>query len=105
MGVFALRIMGDAEEFALPELKGRNDASLVDVLEPAKDIGLLTPWQPTWYAIHPALPWFLRQLFARHYDGQSGESTAHAALQAWARAISEVGNFCMTAVGGNPSRR
>jgi len=99
--VDALEATGKGDH-ALPELKGKTKADLASVLDRARDTGLLTHLGSTWYTIHPALPWFLRQLFARHYDGQPGRSTATAALRAWVEAIGELGN-CYTKefIGGN----
>lgn len=91
--VDALHVMGKVGEHALPELKGRSKEHLTGLLERAKDTGLLTHLGATWFTIHPALPWFLRQLFARHYDGQAGRSTAHAALRAWVEAIGALGEY------------
>ncbi len=91
--VEALACMGEGDH-ALPELKGKTEADLVSVLDRARDTGLLTHLGGTYYTIHPALPWFLRQLFARHYDGQPGHSTATAALRAWVEAIGVLGNCC-----------
>lgn len=85
--------MGKAGDHALPELKGKTKEQLTSVLDRARDTGLLTHLAGTWYAIHPALPWFLRQLFGRHYDGQAGRSTATAALRAWVQAIGALGNY------------
>lgn len=91
--VDALLAMGKAGEHALPELKGRSKEHLTGLLERAKDTGLLTHLGATWFSIHPALPWFLRQLFARHYDGQAGHSTSHAALRAWVEAVGALGTY------------
>lgn len=91
--VDALHWMGEAVEHALPELKGRSKEHLTGLLERAKDTGLLSHLDATWYSIHPALPWFLRQLFARHYDGQAGRSTTNAAIRAWVEAIGTLGEY------------
>ncbi len=99
--VDALEAMGK-EPHALPELKAKTKEHLTSVLDRARETGLLTHLGGTWYTIHPALPWFLRQLFARHYDGQSGRSTATAALRAWVEAIGELGNYyCNQFIAGN----
>ncbi|MEI7838045.1 MAG: hypothetical protein WCK05_16715, partial [Planctomycetota bacterium] len=63
------------------------------MLDRAREAGLLTHLGGIRYSIHPALPWFLRQFFARHYDGQAGRSTATAALRAWVEAIGELGSY------------
>jgi tetratricopeptide (TPR) repeat protein len=90
--VAALAVMGKGDH-ALPELKGKSKEHLTSVLDRARDTGLLTHLGGTWYTIHPALPWFLRQLFARHYDGQQGRSAATAALWAWVEAIGALGDY------------
>ncbi len=69
-----------------------DQARLTNILQRATEIGLLTHLGGMWYSIHPALPWFLRQVFARHYDGKNGHSTAEAALRAWVESIGELGN-------------
>ena len=90
--VDVIRAMGNVEH-ALPELKSNDKKHLTELLERAKDSGLLTHLGGTWFTIHPALLWFLRQLFARHYEGGRGTSTSHAALRAWVEAVGELGNY------------
>jgi hypothetical protein len=84
--VDALAFMGKGDH-ALAELTHHSKQQLTSIFDRARDTGLLTHLGGTWYTIHPALPWFLRQLFARHYDGQQGRPTAAAALRAWVEAI------------------
>ena len=91
--VYVLVAMGEVGEHALPELKGKTKEHLTSVLDRARDAGLLTHLGGSWYTIHPALPWFLRQLFARHYDGQQGRSTATVALRAWVEAVGKLGDY------------
>jgi tetratricopeptide (TPR) repeat protein len=91
--VVALEVMGKVDDHALAELKGKTKQYLTSVLDRARENGLLTHLGAMWYSIHPALPWFLRQLFARHYDGQAGRSTATAAIRAWVEAIGGLGNY------------
>jgi len=88
-----LHFMGEVGEHALPELKGKSKKHLSGLLDRAKDTGLLTHLHATWFTIHPALPWFLRQLFARHYDGQKGRSASQAAIRAWVEAVGALGNY------------
>jgi len=100
--VDVLEAMGRVGDQALPELKGKTKADLTSLLDRARDTGLLTHLDSTRYSIHPALPWFLSQLFGRHYDGQPGRSTAIAALRAWVKAISALGSYYLEQfVGGN----
>ncbi len=87
--VDTLASMGEASDHALPELEERTKEHLTSVLDRARDTGLLTYLGGTSYGIHPALPWFLRQLFAQHYDGQQGRSTA--TLRAWVEAVGAMG--------------
>ena len=89
--VDALVWMGKGDD-ALPEFSGATKEHLTSVLDRAREIGLVTHLGATWYTIHPALPWFLRQLFVWHYDGGSGRSTATAALRAWVEAIGGLSN-------------
>jgi len=85
--------MGEVAEYALPDVKGASREHLAGLLERGEDIGLLTEFNPTYFNIHPALPWFLRQLFTRHYDGQAGRSRSQAALRAWVEAVGKVASY------------
>lgn len=91
VNVAGLRAMGEVQD-ALPELKGKDTAYLTTLLERADEIGLVTQIHETGFSVHPALPWFLRQLFATYYDGQSGRSTAHSAVCAWVQAVGVLGS-------------
>lgn len=91
--VNVLHMMGEVGEYSLPGLKGINKEQLNNLLKRANDTGLLTHLGETWFSIHPALPWFLRQLFAHYYDGQLGRSTSQAALRAWVEAVGEFSNY------------
>ncbi len=114
MDARALHIMGNMEAMAadglskdekqrlanLPEVQDRRQEDLIVLLDRATEIGLLThlipnPQSPIpgYYTIHPALPWFLGQLFARHYDGQAGRSPAQAARRAWVQAVGALGSY------------
>lgn len=98
--VRVLEALGKVADHALPELAGKTKEELKSMLDRARDIGLLatlitdhgTP-MTRHYSIHPALPWFLRQFFARYYDGDEGRSSANTALRAWVEAIGELGNY------------
>ena len=105
--VDALVWMGEGD-YALPELAGKTWEQLTALLDRAVEVGLLTPLitdhgSPITgrYTIHPALPWFLAQLFAAHYPdhvpGTAGSArhvtTAEAALRAWVEAMGALGNY------------
>ncbi len=93
--VEVLKTMGKVDDHALSELRGKTRKHLISIMERARDIGLLTRIGPTtWFTIHPALPWFLRQLFARHYNGQAGRSSSAKALRAWVEAVGGLGDYC-----------
>lgn len=91
--VQVLQAIGEVDDHALPEVKGKTKEHLTDLLVRAKDIGLLTQIGPAYFTIHPALPWFLRQLFDAHYVGQDGRSSAEAALRAWVEAVGALGEY------------
>lgn len=88
-----LGLMWRVGQYSLQELNGKEDEYLTNLLNRVKESGLLTHLGGNRYSIHPALPWFLRRLFAQHYDGQAGRSPAIVALTAWVEAIGEMGNL------------
>ena len=45
-----------------PNSQGKTTEQLTGLLDRAREVGLLTHLGGTYYTIHPALPWFLRQL-------------------------------------------
>ena len=91
--VVVLEAMGRVGDHAIPEVKGKTKEHLISLLGRAADAGLLTQIGPAYFTIHPALPWFLRQLFARHYDGKDGHSSDEAALRAWVEAVGGLGDY------------
>jgi tetratricopeptide (TPR) repeat protein len=91
--VDTLKQMGKGD-YALPELAGGTKGQLTALLDRAHEVGLLTHLGGMYYTIHPALPWHLRQLFTRHYDGADGRSSAEAALRAWVEAVGEFSTYC-----------
>jgi len=93
VNVYVLRTMGEISNYGLPELRGKTEKYLTNLLNRARDTGLLTHLRAMWYTVHPALPWFLGQLFSRYYDGQQGRSTATAALHAWVEAIGRLSEY------------
>ncbi|MGO9118301.1 MAG: CHAT domain-containing protein [Desulfomonilaceae bacterium] len=92
VNVDAIESMGRTGDHALPEVQRKSKEQLVKLLELAKDIGLLTHLGSTWYSVHPALPWFLRQLFEENYEGQDGRSSAEAAFRAWVEVFGAMSN-------------
>ena len=74
-----LKAMGSGDNSVIPELRGKTLDQLTALLQRAKDIGVLTQLGANYFTIHPALPWFLKQLFASYYNG---ESSAHPTAKA-----------------------
>jgi hypothetical protein len=72
--VGVLRLMGAPEaEWCLPDVKGLTREAGIALLDRAAEVGLLTAMGGGHYRIHPALPWYFRQLFEQHYPvGQAG---------------------------------
>jgi hypothetical protein len=91
--VDVLIMLGTNRERQLPELQGKTPDDLVNLLRRAKEVGVLTQLGTSnYFTIHPALPWFLRQLFAQYYDGKDGRSTAETALFCWVGAVGSMGS-------------
>ena len=90
--VDALDLMGKGE-YALAEVQGKTKEALADLLERATETGLLTHLGATYYIIHPALSWFLGQIFTYRYDGLAGHSPAQAARRAWVEAVGKLGEY------------
>lgn len=111
--VDALAWMGDEDnEYALPQLRGKTDEQLAGLLDRAAEVGLLTHLGSTYYAIHPALPWYLKALYDQHYpltpalspQGRGGRTLPSPSegeglgvrvspLRAWVEAMGELGNY------------
>ena len=86
--VEVLRWMGNPEQpWCLPEVRGLRREEAVALLDRAADGGLLTPRGPGYYGIHPALPWFFRELFE-----QARSSDRLTAIRAFVEAMGAMGN-------------
>ncbi|MET8153166.1 CHAT domain-containing protein [Actinoplanes sp. NPDC049668] len=87
--VDALRAMGDTRiPSPVPALAGLTREAGISLLDRAAEIGLLTALGGGSYAIHPALPWFFRQLVAL----EETPDTAARMRAAYISAIAELGN-------------
>ncbi len=93
--VDALAMMGtDKREWGLPELAGQTRERLIPLLDRAAEAGLLMPHGGGYYGIHPAVPWFFRDLFAHHYpDAAGAPPPAVRATRAFVEALGALGNF------------
>jgi tetratricopeptide (TPR) repeat protein len=88
--VYALRAMGSPQaEWALDEVRGLTREQGVDLLDRAAEIGLLISHGGGHYGVHPALPWYFRELFDRHFTGER----AKRARRAFAEALGELGDL------------
>jgi hypothetical protein len=65
--VAALIWMGEPTIGNLPELAGLTREADIALLDRATEVGLLTALGGGYYRIHPALPWFFRQLYVECY--------------------------------------
>jgi tetratricopeptide (TPR) repeat protein len=87
--VGALALMGDPEmDWSLAEVRGLGKEVWITLLDRAAEAGLLTAYAGGYYGIHPALPWFFRDLFERFYP-----PGGLAALRAWVEAIGAMGSY------------
>ncbi len=82
--------MGDPEaDWALDEARGLTRDEGVPLLDRAGEIGLLSPFGGGYYRVHPALPWYFRELFELHYGADRGDR----ARRAFVEAMGELANF------------
>jgi len=66
--VDALKWMGDPKSpGCLPELGGLTRQAGIALLDRAAEIGLLTAHGGGYYTIHPALPWYFKDLFDQYF--------------------------------------
>jgi tetratricopeptide (TPR) repeat protein len=87
--VDALRWMGNPENPAcLPEVRGLTRETGIALLDRAAEVGLLEAYGDGYYSIHPALPWFFQELFAR-----SSAETGLAARRAFVEAVGDLGTY------------
>src|SRR5262249_41181229 len=85
--------MGVVNESFQSHLLNMDRAQLIDLSMRAKDTGLLPHLGVSLFIIHPALPWFLRRLFMRYYDGQEGRPQAQDVLRTWVAAVSNLAAY------------
>jgi hypothetical protein len=78
-------------EWGLPELRGATRESLIELLDQAAEVGLLSSHGSGYYTIHPALPWFFHGLFTGFYNPPS--AVPNLQLRAFVKAMGELGNY------------
>jgi tetratricopeptide (TPR) repeat protein len=90
VNVDMLRLMGDPEApWCLPKVRGLTREEGIALLDRAAEVGLLTSHGGGYYGIHPALPWFFKDLFERCYPAEG-----LAAVRAFVEVMGELGNHC-----------
>lgn len=73
-------------------LQGLDREAWIALLDRTAEIGLLTALGAGHYMVHPALPWYFSQLFAKVY-GDEVSSDALQANHSFSRAIAHLGNY------------
>jgi len=88
--VDALELMGKPQsDWYLSEICSLTRDSGTVLLDRASEIGLLNSLGSGYYNIHPALPWFFKNLFDQYYTSARREMKA---IRAFVEAISILGN-------------
>ncbi|SMF96056.1 CHAT domain-containing protein [Methylomagnum ishizawai] len=90
--IFSYMDMGQSR-YILPELQNQDQDKIINILNRACEVGLLTSISGSWYGIHPAFPWFLKQAFKQYYDGTPGRSNSETALRAWVQGTNFAGSY------------
>jgi hypothetical protein len=85
-------------ESDLPQLRGLTSTKAAELLERAAEIGLLNKVTNIGYEIHPALPWYFRQLFEAAF-GLPESEPAIAALHAYVETVAVVSSVLTSAHG------
>ena len=79
----------------LPALIGITHQKCIGLLQRAAEIGLATPLDNRHYLVHPALPWYLKSIFDKHYPASSSTrgATRLQATRAFVEAIAGAGEY------------
>jgi tetratricopeptide (TPR) repeat protein len=94
--VDALALMGKPDtSWRVLEVRGLTREAGLGLLDRAAEVGLLTALGGGYYRIHPAVPWFFRSPFQRHYPitPGGGEGPGLGAARAFVEAMGELGNI------------
>jgi tetratricopeptide (TPR) repeat protein len=92
--VGVLRMMGNPESsWCLSEVRGLTRETGITLLNRAAEIGLLTAIGVGYYVIHPALPWFFRNLFDKYYASAAGDGQELRGARAFVEAMGKLGNY------------
>ena len=89
MNVDALRVMGTPKaEWGLDDVGGVDREPWIALLDRAAEIGLLRAVGDGYYTIHPALPWFFKELFDTLWP-----PPAEAPTRAYVEAMGGLGDY------------
>lgn len=89
LDVSALHLMVASDaEWRIPEIPCFTKDEAIELLNRAGRVGLLTARGFGFYSIHPALPWFFKELF-EHYFGSHQERVARAFVETLWRAANQ----------------
>jgi tetratricopeptide (TPR) repeat protein len=93
--VDALRMMGNPDiPESLPELHGLTREVGIALLDRVAEVGLLTAIGEGYYFIHPALPWFFKNLFDTYYPpSPSGSEQWEKSARAFVKGLGMLGDF------------
>lgn len=96
VNVDSLKIMGDPKTpWSIPEVELTREA-WITLLDRVAEVGLLTSHGGGYYAIHPALPWYFKNLFDQYYSLSPalGDERAMKATRAFVEVMGALGDFC-----------
>lgn len=92
VSVEVLSLMGNVDaDWCLEAVRGMTREHGIALLDRAADVGLLTALGGGYYRVHPALPWYFRGLFDRHYPVATGD--ADRARRAFVVAMAGLGIY------------
>jgi len=94
VNVGVLMRMGELEaDLCLPEVRDMTQKAGIILLDRAAEIGLLNGHGRGLYTMHPALPWFFKNLFDEYYTPKEGQLQELRATHAFVEAMGWLGNF------------
>lgn len=90
VNVDVLKLMGKSgEAWCVPTVYNLSREVGIGLLNRAAEVGLLTAVGGSYYAIHPAVPWYFKRLFNQYYLGKEKKQ----ATQAFAEAMGLLGEY------------
>jgi tetratricopeptide (TPR) repeat protein len=83
-----LGVMGNPElEWSLSEVRGLTKDYWISILDRAAEVGLLRAYGGGYYSVHPALPWYFKNLFEERYPSDE------RAARAFVGAVGSLGDY------------